>query len=371
MKKKELLEKLYALDCGINYYNNLKNSINNINDYISNLNNSKVYNQELIKDIEKKLSVEGQLYFLKNYLYNRYQSSETKKLYYEKSKIKDPKPWYKKIKSKVKVYGILFLLSFFWGIGLWILLLLFFIDFVKKQLKNNERNNIQKQIDVEVLKEKRQFMDFLNTSFNEYLKKLLADKQKKENENKDIEQQLLKSNEELLLLTSSSDIFFENLKNVFGSFLFPEDWYKVPYLIYLIEKKRADSLKEALQLSDAHDDNERIEMLIEESKEHISTEIGDLGRKMGKAFVSVAEIITEQNRTLVNKINSLEKSTIKALSVVSQELNMALLEYQQKNQDESEKAKKILRDSQYTLEQIKNIEDQKLDIQRSLYYRFS
>ena len=57
--------------------------------------------------------------------------------------------------------------------------------------------------------------------------------------------------------------------------------------------------------------------------------------------------------------------------MVSQELNMALLEYQQKNQDESEKAKKILRDSQYTLEQIKNIEDQKLDIQRSLYYRFS
>lgn len=90
------------------------------------------------------------------------------------------------------------------------------------------------------------------------------------------------------------------------------DWGNIDYIIYCLETRRADSMKEALQLTDAEKRANRIVEAVEMANMEIcrtmTESIASLQNDMRKCFNILSNQITQQTSAIINNINGVKRS---------------------------------------------------------------
>lgn len=147
------------------------------------------------------------------------------------------------------------------AIAAYILLIIFFVKGVILLKKLNKYNGNKHTILAEIKAKKEaenNRVESEKTKLQNYLKKLLRLRE-------DAQNIINERNSELYPIVQSCNVFYRALSEQFTPILDERDWQHLDLVIYEIETRRADNVKEALQLVDRELQTERIERTIGEA----------------------------------------------------------------------------------------------------------
>lgn len=157
------------------------------------------------------------------------------------------------------------------------------------------------------------------------------------------------------LLTAKATI--DSLNEEYGDFLDPRDWENLDLIIFSVETRRTDNLKDALSIVDSEKRADRITDAVNSASKEIHESIDEARRRMQNSleagFTGLSRQITAQAIVLSNQIGQVgsavaEQSQYIQVAASGAALNNALLEKANKSSQElARDVKSIKSDFQY------------------------
>lgn len=149
----------------------------------------------------------------------------------------------------------------------------------------------------------------------------------KENEEKitllDIKKDTHQNN--ILSISYRANSIYEALEKEYGDFLDTRDWANLDLVIYYLEAKRADTLKEALILLENRMQFEDLKSLIVNATNAIGQTINNqtkvLGEYLNVCFKNLSNLITEQNAIVLRTVEGFVEQTNSRLDSISRNVS--------------------------------------------------
>ncbi len=117
------------------------------------------------------------------------------------------------------------------------------------------------------------------------------------------------------------NLLYRELLKQFSSLLDERDWGNLDYIIYALETRRAESLKEALQMCDRELQTERLEKSIQSAAQQVSRTIEhglrDLQDQMDSCFSSLSDHMRSLSNHMSSISNDIQESKGQIISAVS------------------------------------------------------
>ena len=146
------------------------------------------------------------------------------------------------------------------------------------------------------------------------LRKLQNEKQGKLDAiNRDFNAQIQKKQEEFAVYINAGSIFCENLDNQFNSLIDRRDWKYVDYIIFCLETRRAETLKESLRLADEENRTQRLENAIQQASSNLQT-------TLNKKFQQLQNTVSNEMDSLRRTVQSGFASQSVAMQSMSNQL---------------------------------------------------
>lgn len=148
---------------------------------------------------------------------------------------------------------------------------------------------------------------------------------------KETDAEYFKSRREVENIAECSRVFRNTLEKTYADLLDLRDWQYIDYLIYMLETRRAENLKEALQLTDREIQTQRIVETLKTATQAIcntiQTNLGQIKQSMEKQFTLLRNNLNKKMDEIKSEISNMGAEINSNLSAIraNQNIQMAYL----------------------------------------------